>query len=132
MTEISTVRAYLQTREDERRQAREQMRLRAVESARAAARAVMPAFPVRKAYLFGSATRPGAMRRDSDLDIAIEGRLSAKDYFALWRELERAIPEWEIELVELGPDVHFAEQVRETGDIIYELQDSDAQGEPHG
>ena len=82
--------------------------------------------------MFGSVLRPGAMRLTSDIDIAIEGRLSAKDYFALWRQLEHAAAGWPIELVELDKDLHFAARVRETGELIYEHTDSDAQSRHQG
>lgn len=127
--DVATSRAYLQERQRQRYQKREASRQQAVQMARAAARSVLPAFPqVRKAYLFGSMLRPGAVRRDSDIDLAIEGRLSPEDYFTLWRELERAIPGYVVEVVELGQDLRFAEQVRQTGEVIYEHPDSDAKG----
>lgn len=90
--DLVRVRAYLEAREGKRFQTREDGRLRALEMARAAIQTVLPAFPrVRRAFLFGSITRPGAMRRDSDIDIAVEGGLSAEEYFALWRDLDRRI-----------------------------------------
>jgi predicted nucleotidyltransferase len=93
--DVRAARAYLEAREQQQLHEREARRERAAQAARAAVRAVMPYFPsVAKAYLFGSVTRPGAMRRDSDIDIAIEGHLTAEEYFALWRDLERAMPGW--------------------------------------
>jgi len=127
--DVAASRAYLQERQRQRHQKREASRQQAVQMARAAARSVLPAFPqVRKAYLFGSMLRPGAMRHDSDVDLAIEGHLSPEDYFTLWRKLERAIPGYVVEVVELGRDLRFAEQVRQTGEVIYERPDSDAEG----
>jgi len=127
--DVAASRAYLQERQHQRRQKREASRQQAVQMARAAARSVLPAFPqVRKAYLFGSMLRPGAIRRDSDIDLAIEGPLSPEDYFTIWRELERAIPGQVVEVVELGRDLRFAEQVRQTGEVIYERSDSNAEG----
>ena len=35
----------------------------------------------------------GGLRSTSDVDVAIEGKLDAQEYFTLWRELERAAPE---------------------------------------
>ncbi|MBM3130718.1 MAG: nucleotidyltransferase domain-containing protein [Chloroflexi bacterium] len=131
--DLAQVRAYLSAREKKRIQEQERARQRAREIVRAAARSVIPAFPqVRKAYLFGSAIRPGMLRRDSDIDIAIEGHLTAEDYFALWRELERAIPDRAVEIVELDKDLRFAERVRETGEMIYEAQDSDIESRHRG
>jgi predicted nucleotidyltransferase len=118
--DAKAARAFLQERQRQHDQQRETRRLAAVQSAHAAARSVLPAFPqVRRAFLFGSAVRPGAMRRDSDIDIAIEGRLSPEDYLALWKALERAIPGWVVEVIELEQDVRFAERVRQTGELIY-------------
>lgn len=122
--DVAASRAYLRERQRQRHQKREASRQHAVQMARAAVRSVLPAFPqVRKAYLFGSMLRPGALRRDSDIDLAIEGHLSPENYFTLWRELELAIPGHVVEVVELDRDLPFAEQVRQTGEIIYERPD---------
>jgi hypothetical protein len=58
-------------------------------------------------------TRPGGLNEASDLDVAIEGALGAEDFFALWRDLERAVDSWPVDLVELDRrDVHFAQRIR--------------------
>lgn len=127
--DLAAVRAYLTSRQERAYQAAEQRRQAALSAIRAAAYAVFQRFPgVRRAYVFGSALRPGAMRLDSDIDIAIEGALSAEEYFALWRELERAAGDWAIDLVELDRGVRFADRVREEGMLIYERSDSDVEG----
>jgi len=95
---------------------------------RSKAEAIFCRYPgVRKAYLFGSVLRPGAMRFDSDLDIAIEGDLKAGEYFALWRDLEDALEGWPVELVILDENVPFAKRVIETGELLYERTDTDAE-----
>lgn len=94
-------RAHLRARQERQYQVRER-RQAALRSVRVAARSVLSRFPcVRRAYLFGSVLRPGDMRSTSDVDVAVEGSLKAEDYFALWRELERAAEGWLIDLVEL-------------------------------
>ena len=125
--DIAACRAYLQARKRQRDQEREALRQQVMQTVRAAVPSVLSAFPqVRRAYAFGSVVRPGAtLRSDSDVDVAIEGTLSAEAYFALWRELERAIPGWAVEVVELGGDLRFAERVRQIGEVIYERPDSD-------
>jgi len=130
MVDIAACRAYLQARQRQRDQEQEALRHRIMQVVRTAVPAVLAAFPqVRRAYVFGSVVRPGAaLRDDSDIDIAIEGTLSAEEYFALWRELERAIPGWTVEVVELGEDLRFVERVRQTGEVIYERPDSDTEG----
>jgi predicted nucleotidyltransferase len=122
--DVAACRAHLQARQEQEYQAREQRRLAALKALRRAAQSVLPHFPcVRRAYLFGSVLRSGAWRSTSDIDLAIEGTLSAEAYFALWRELERAAAGWPIDLVELDRDLHFADRVRERGELIY--------GHPH-
>ena len=92
-----------------------------LQAMRAAIHAVLPSFPaVRRVYLFGSVLRSGAMRAVSDVDVAVEGELSAEEYFALWRELERAAPGWAIDLVEIERTPRLAARIRETGELIYE------------
>lgn len=125
--DIAACRAHLQARKRQRDREREALRQQVIQIIRAAVPPVLGDFPqVRRAYVFGSVVRPGAaLRSDSDVDVAIEGTLSAEAYFALWRELERAIPGWAVEVVELGGDLRFAERVRQMGEIIYERPDSD-------
>ena len=124
--DVAACRAHLRARQRRQYEAREQRRQAALKALRSAAPSVLPRFPgVRQAYLFGSVLRPGALRGTSDIDVAIEGALNAKEYFALWRELERAVAGWTIDLVELERDLHFAARVRERGELIYGHPGSD-------
>ncbi len=45
----------------------------------------------------------------------IEGG-SAEDYFALWRDVQEALPEWFIDLRNLLADTLFAQRIYETGE----------------
>jgi len=106
----------------------EQLRQRRCTPCIVLARLGLPRFPgVERAYVFGSVLRPGAMHAGSDIDIALEGRLSAEEYFALWRALESELSEWTVDLVELDQEVRFADRVREQGALIYERSDSDVE-----
>lgn len=118
--DAAACRAHLRRRQEQRFQAREHRRPAVLQASRAAGRAIMPHLAgVRRAYLFGSVLHPGAMRPDSDVDIAVEGELSAEEYFALWRALEQAA-DWPVQLVELDAGLHFAAYVRENGELVYE------------
>ncbi len=76
--DVAAYYANLQKRHRQREEEREVIRRRVATLARSAAQVVLPAFPqVRRAYLFGSVTRPGALRRSSDVDVAVEGDLDA-------------------------------------------------------
>ncbi len=80
---IQAARAHLRAREQQLMMEREQRRQHAARAAREAARVVMPMFhQVRKAYLFGSVIHTGAMRRDSDIDVAVEGHLDTESDLA--------------------------------------------------
>ena len=126
--DLAASRAYLISRQQRAYQVAEQLRQAALHAVYRAARLVLPRFPgVERAYVFGSVLRPGAMHAGSDIDIALEGRLSAEEYFALWRALESEMSEWTVDLVELDRDVRFADCVREHGALIYERSDSDVE-----
>ncbi len=101
-------------------ESRERQRLQALQAMRDKAPAILTAYPsVRRAYLFGSVTRPGAFRPTSDIDIALEGTTAA-EYFAVWRDLERALPGWVMDVREITGTSPFADLIRKTGMLIYE------------
>lgn len=126
---LAACRAYVQARQRQRERSQEADRQHLVQRVREAVGSMMCGFPqVRRVYLFGSSIRRGALRRDSDLDIAVEGILHAEAYFAFWRKLEEAMPGQTVDLVELDRDLRFAERVRQTGEVIYERPDSDTEG----
>jgi predicted nucleotidyltransferase len=130
---VETCRANLQALREQQYQQREQRRQWALCAARAAVQQAAPRFPaVRCVYLFGSVTRPGEMYQHSDIDIAVDDELSAEDFFGFWRDVERAAPEWQIDLVELKRDISFAEGVRERGMVVYERADANAESGDNG
>ncbi len=96
--EMRAYRQSFQARLERRRDAQEARRQRALESVHKEAPAILARWPcVHRAYLFGSVTRPGAFHKGSDVDIAVEG-VTAEEYLAVWRALERALPDWAIDL----------------------------------
>lgn len=124
---LASARAFV-AREARRRAEREARRLTALQAASRAVKAVLANYPaVRRAYLFGSVIRPGAFRRDSDVDIAIEGG-SAADYFAIWRRLEEAMPDWVVDVCALQSDPWLTERVRRQGSLVYEREIGHAEG----
>jgi len=127
--DVAASRAYLKGRQEQQEQRREDRRQAALAALRQAARSVLPRYPaVKRAFLFGSVVQRAGLRATSDVDLAIEGDLGAEEFFAVWRDLERAAPGWEIDLIELGRDVYFSDGVRTRGELIYERADPDAQG----
>jgi len=105
---------------------RETLRQQAREHAIAAIAQVIPHYPhITHVYLFGSVTQPGQFRDRSDIDIAVVGT-DAAAYFAFWRDLEAACPTWVIDLREIDQPSHFADTVRQTGELVYESPSSPA------
>ena len=90
------------------------------EAAIAAISQVVPCYPcITQIYLFGSAIRPGQFHDRSDIDIAVAGN-DAATYFSFWRELETACPRWPIDLQDVNQPGHFADTVRQLGELVYE------------
>ena len=124
--DIAACRARLRAQQAHQHHTREQQRLAVLRRLRDAAQSVFCCFPdIQRVYLFGSVLRPGALRVTSDIDIAVEGRLTAEDYFALWGALEGLVGYRPIDLVDLGRELHFADRVRDQGLLLYEHSDSD-------
>ena len=122
--QIETYRHTFQQRMQRDWEAREERRQQALRAVRDKIPAILAAYPsVRRAYLFGSVTRPGAFRPTSDIDIALEGTTAA-EYFAVWRDLERALPGWMVDAREITSSSPFADLIRKTGMLIYERASS--------
>ncbi len=125
------MRAYrmgFRARLERRREAQERLRQRALQAVEERVPCVIArSSSVQRAYLFGSLTRPGAFHEASDIDIAVEG-ITAQEYFALWRALEQALPDWEVDLRDITSPSHFSDLIRKTGVLIYERADSVAAG----
>lgn len=85
---------------------------------------LMAAFPaLKRAYLYGSLTKPGWFRPDSDIDVALEG-LPLEQEKALWDALEASLgDEFMVDLRPLPRDTFFGEQVVQRGILLYERTD---------
>lgn len=117
---IAVYRQSYGERERRRRVRWERRRQEALAAIRWAVRTVAPSYPtVQRVYLFGSVTRPGAFRPDSDVDVAVEG-LDAGVCFDLWRDLEQAASGWRLDVRPLEPGDPFSDRVRRRGVTIYE------------
>jgi predicted nucleotidyltransferase len=117
---IRTYRQAYQKRLAQQQRQREAARQQVLQEVMERIPAVAAAYPsVKRLYLFGSLATPGTFRPDSDVDIAVEGG-GAETYFALWRDLDHAFPDWFIDLRDISTPSSFAEQVRRRGVVIYE------------
>ena len=120
--DVQASREHLAARLAQQYEQAEARRLAALDAARHAIRRAVPRFTgVHRSYLFGSVLLPGQFRPDSDIDVGIEGKLEAEDFFGLWRAIEEGAPGWQVELVELDRTrVPFAGRVRLEGELVYE------------
>ena len=124
--QIETYRRTFRQRIQRQQEAWEDRRWRALRAVREKAPAILLRYlSVQKAYLFGSVTRPGAFHPTSDIDIALEGA-TAEEYFAAWRDLERALPDWTVDVREINNASSFANLIREIGVLIYERENPPA------
>ncbi|MBE7469177.1 MAG: hypothetical protein DPW09_19015 [Anaerolineae bacterium] len=118
MTDIQTYRRSFQARLQQSLEEREVRRKRALKEIKEVVPALLPQYSAIKAvYLFGSVLRFGRFQTNSDIDVAIEGG-AAEDYFAFWRDLQEALPDWFIDLRDLPPHTLFTQRVYETGEKI--------------
>lgn len=117
---IATYRRTFQQRAQARFQAREKRRQQAKRAVCDAIRMVMPHYPsVQQVYLFGSVIKPGAFRRDSDVDIGVVGANMAL-CLDIWRDLEQAAPEWMLDVRSLDAQNRLTKRIRQKGELIYE------------
>lgn len=68
---------------------------------REAAGVLRTRFGARRAILFGSLSQPYWFREDSDVDLAVEGLKSGKDYWDAWEAIEEIIPDRLVDLIEM-------------------------------
>ncbi len=117
---MADYRRTFQKRSKARFQAREKRRQQAKQAAFDAIDKVIPHYPlVQRVYLFGSVITSGVFSENSDVDVGIEG-VDMALCFDIWRDLERAAPEWTFDVRSLDPDDPFSERVRQKGELVYE------------
>ena len=124
--QIEIYRRAFRQRMQRRQKEREDRRRQALRVTREKAPAILTEYPsVRRAYLFGSVTRTGAFHPASDIDIALE-ETTAEEYFAVWRDLDRVLSDWMVDVREIDASSSFANLIRETGVLIYERENPPA------
>lgn len=100
----------------ERRAEWERRRLAMLARVIAALEEVVPAFGVRRAYIFGSLAKPGRYHERSDVDVAVEWP-GAGDFFDPAAEVSRRVGQ-DIDILPLER-IPFADKIRREG-ILWE------------
>jgi len=115
--DISKCANYLKEKEKRRLWEREKVRRKAMAKLSLLSE-ILSNFPeVKKAYIFGSIIKEGKFREDSDIDIALEGKVR-EDYFLIWSELEEELNEG-VDLRILNSGVT-SQIIKKEGKLIYE------------
>jgi len=115
--QVSKYAVAWRQREERERQEAEALRKEALKEARKAVLELARDFRIRKAVLFGSVLAPGRFRKDSDIDIAVEG-LSAGDF---WKACGRMMEhDFEIDLKPLEDLKGLIRERVDKGEVIYE------------
>jgi len=87
----------------------------AVRDMTAEAARVLKEYGAREVYVFGSAAR-GALREDSDVDMAVTG-LPAAVFFRAWARAVRCFPGREMDLLDLDAGGAFVELLKARGQL---------------
>ena len=77
---------------------------------REAAEVLKSRFGARRVLLFGSLSQPYWFREDSDVDLAVEGLKSGKDYWEAWEAIEEMISDRLVDLIEIETAGEFLKQ----------------------
>lgn len=118
--DIAKARGSLRQREEQKRQKRHELFLAARHDAEDIIRMIIRDFSPTRIYQWGSLLEEKHFSEISDIDIAVEGKFSAEEYFSMLGKAA-AMTKFPIDLVELDKinPVH-AESIRKKGRMVYE------------
>lgn len=68
---------------------------------RKAAEVLKSQFGARRVFLFGSLAQPSWFKESSDVDLAVEGLKSGKDYWDAWQVVEEIISDRPVDFIEM-------------------------------
>ena len=118
--ELHTMRKNLQTRFRKREEQRTVLLNRARDNFEQIVKMIIEKYHPKRIYQWGSLIHGSHFTERSDIDIAIEGITSARQFFAILGEAE-SLTNFPIDLVQME-SVHtlHAESIRKKGKIVYE------------
>ena len=115
--DISKCANYLKEKEKRRLWEKEKIRRKAMAKLSLLNKILSNFSEVKKAYIFGLIIKEGKFRENSDIDIALEGKVK-EDYFLIWSELEEKLNK-EVDLRILNSGVT-SQIIKKEGKLIYE------------
>lgn len=115
--DISKCANYLKEKEKRRLWEREKIRRKAIAKLSLRNEILSNFAEVKKVYIFGSIVKEGKFRENSDIDIALKGKVK-EDYFLIWSELEEELNEG-VDLRILNSGVT-SQIIKKEGKSIYE------------
>ena len=118
--DITKARHYLEQLNESRQKHLHERFLKAREAAQRIVRMLAERYPVTRIYQWGSLLEESHFSEISDIDIAIEGDVSAEDFFRLYGEAME-MTNFHLDLVQLDKiDPLHAKSIRKKGRIVYE------------
>ncbi len=115
--DISKCANYLKDKEKRKIWEREKIRRKAMAKLSLLNKILNNFCEVKKAYIFGSIIKEGKFRENSDIDIALEGKVK-EDYFLIWSELEEKLNEGvDLRILDSGVT---SQIIKKEGKLIYE------------
>lgn len=118
--DLAKARHYLEERDKTRQKHLHGRFLKAEEDVQRIVRILVEQYPVVRIYQWGSLLDESRFSEVSDIDIAIEGDVSAEDFFRLYGEAAE-ITNFHLDLVQLDKiDPLHARSIRKKGKVIYE------------
>jgi len=117
LMDISKCAHYLKAKEKRKIWEREKIRRKAMAKLSLLNKILSNFSQVKKAYIFGSIIKEGKFRENSDIDIALEGKVK-EDYFLIWSELEEKLNEGvDLRILDSGVT---SQIIKKEGKLIYE------------
>jgi predicted nucleotidyltransferase len=119
-TEIQKVKAFLASKEKSRERTLDARYKQAVDDAKKIIEGIKSKFRVARIYQWGSLLDRSRFSEISDIDIAIEGIQSPRDFFAILG-LAMDCTELPVDVVEIeNLPAKTADRIRRTGRLVYE------------
>lgn len=120
LTHIARARVRLETKARQREERLEELRGQALEEAQAIVAMIAHEYHADRIYQWGSALRPGGFKEYSDVDIAVEGVVDARAFFAMLAGAEK-MTSFPLDLVQIEKiEPEYAEEIRQYGQVVYE------------
>jgi len=118
--DLRKARASLKRRMVKQRAGNLVLHAKAVSDFQSILKMIVETYAPERVYQWGSLLRPEQFRDYSDIDIAVEGAMTAQAYFELLGKAQ-AMTDFPVDIVQLEKiEPEFSESIRKEGKVVYE------------